>query len=224
MTAEIERPRRGSAARGAVVSARRSPSATDSETRSKLLDAAEQLMLDEGYAAVTSRRVERQAGISSQLVHYHFGSMDGLFIEIIRRRSEAGLHAFRQLIEGDDLTLRTLWDVQSSVEGRFEAELAALANHRKVVGVELIKYAEQFRSMSTQAMTKLLARHGLSPRHYPPRVMVMALTGLGQLMGLERGFGMTDGHADALAFMDQLLTSIEGRALTLATPVPTTPL
>jgi AcrR family transcriptional regulator len=180
-------------------------------------------MLDEGYAAVTSRRVERQAGISSQLVHYHFGSMDGLFIELVRRRSEAGLHAFRQLLQGDDLQLRTLWDVQSRAEGRFEAELAALANHRKVVGVELIKYAEQFREMNTQAMKKLLALHGLSPKQYPPRVMVMALTGLGQLMSLEQGFGMTDGHDEAVAFMDQLLNSIERQASTRHKPTPTTP-
>ena len=186
----------------------------DSETRSKLLDAAEHIMLDEGYAAVTSRRVEKQAGISSQLVHYHFGSMDGLFIELIRRRSEAGLHAFRQLLEGDKLSLRILWDVQGGVEGRFEVELAALANHRKVVGVELIKYAEQFREMSTQAMTKLLAVHGLSTTQYPPRVMVMALTGLGQLISLERGFGMTNGHDEAGAFMDLLLTSIERKTAT----------
>ena len=38
--------------------------AEDSATRARLLDVAQQLMLDEGYAAVTSRRVAREAGLS----------------------------------------------------------------------------------------------------------------------------------------------------------------
>ena len=67
--------------------------AKDSLTRTKLLDAAERLMLEEGYAAVTSRRVGRKAGISSQLVHYYFRTMDDLFLEVFRRRAEEGFGA-----------------------------------------------------------------------------------------------------------------------------------
>ncbi len=66
----------------------------DSATRTKLLDAAERLMIAEGYAAVTSRRVGTEAGIAPQLVHYYFRTMDDLFLEVIRRRSEAGLAEF----------------------------------------------------------------------------------------------------------------------------------
>ena len=62
--------------------------ATDSQSRAQLLDAAEQLMLDEGYAAVTSRRVAARAGLKPQLVHYYFRTMDDLFIEVFRRRAE----------------------------------------------------------------------------------------------------------------------------------------
>ena len=51
-------------------------------------------MLEEGYAAVTSRRVGREAGISSQLVHYYFRTMDDLFLEVFRRRAEEGFGRF----------------------------------------------------------------------------------------------------------------------------------
>ena len=64
-------------------------------TRAQLLDAAEQLMLEEGYAAVTSRRVGRKAGISPQLVHYYFRTMDDLFLEVFRRRAEEGFAPVR---------------------------------------------------------------------------------------------------------------------------------
>ena len=60
-------------------------------TAQVLLDAAEQLMLDDGYAAVTSRRVADKAGLKPQLVHYYFRTMDDLFEAIFRRRAEQGL-------------------------------------------------------------------------------------------------------------------------------------
>ena len=62
----------------------------DAKNRGVLLDAAEQLMLEDGYAAVTSRRVAERAGLKPQLVHYYFRTMDELFIEVFRRRAEAG--------------------------------------------------------------------------------------------------------------------------------------
>src|SRR5262249_22294781 len=41
-----------------------------SGTRNAILDATEAIMREEGYAAVSSRRVAEKAGLKSQLVHY----------------------------------------------------------------------------------------------------------------------------------------------------------
>ena len=76
----------------------------ESQTRAQLLDAAERLMLEDGYAAVTSRRVGQKAGISSQLVHYYFATMDDLFLEVFRRRAEAGFARFRARHRGPAVT------------------------------------------------------------------------------------------------------------------------
>src|SRR3546814_5823567 len=62
----------------------------DSETRSALLDAAQKLMLEEGYPGVTSRRVAATAGLKPQPLHYYFRTMDDLYLALFRRgRSEA---------------------------------------------------------------------------------------------------------------------------------------
>ena len=45
----------------------RRPRAATAEKRTRLLDAAEQIMLRDGYAAVTSRRVEAEAGLEAAL-------------------------------------------------------------------------------------------------------------------------------------------------------------
>ena len=49
-------------------------------------------MRDEGYAAVTSRRVAEQAGLKPQLVHYYFRTMDDLFLEMFRRGADRMQH------------------------------------------------------------------------------------------------------------------------------------
>ena len=82
--------------------------APDAKNRGVLLDAAEQLMLEEGYAAVTSRRVAEKAGLKPQLVHYYFRTMDDLFLEVFRRRAEQGLAAQARALESPQ-PLWALW-------------------------------------------------------------------------------------------------------------------
>src|ERR1039458_10291908 len=54
---------------GTVMASNRRIGGEDSESRAALLDATERLMLEEGYAAVSSRRVAQAAGLKPQLVH-----------------------------------------------------------------------------------------------------------------------------------------------------------
>src|SRR6204780_5717968 len=86
--------------------------AADSKTTSQLPGAADQLLLDGGYAAVTSRRVGARAGLKPQLVHYYFRTMDDLFLEIFRRRAEENLGHFERTVATDN-SLRTLWRLNS---------------------------------------------------------------------------------------------------------------
>ena len=56
----------------------------DTATRRALIQATAQVMLQEGYAAATSRRVAAQAGVKPALVHYYFPSMDDLYLAVLR--------------------------------------------------------------------------------------------------------------------------------------------
>jgi len=102
----------------------------NAKNRAVLLDAAERLMLDEGYAAVSSRRVAAAAGLKPQLVHYYFRTMDDLFVEVFRRRAERDLAGFERAIAADG-SLRNLWRLNADPHGAaFTMEFVALANHR----------------------------------------------------------------------------------------------
>jgi len=177
----------------------------ESQTRAQLLDAAERLMLEDGYAAVTSRRVGQKAGISSQLVHYYFATMDDLFLEVFRRRAEAGFARFQRAIEAQP-SLRTIW--RSLTEGSgsvFNLEFAALANHRKAIRAEIASYAERFRAMQLEAITSILAARATLPGGLTPEVVLVTMAGVAQLIALERGLGVRGGHEQTLALVEQYL-------------------
>ena len=182
--------------------------ATDSKTRGRLLDAAEHLLLEEGYAAVTSRRVAAQADLKPQLVHYYFRTMDDLFLEVFRRRAEANLERVERAVATDG-SLRTLWQLNADPRGaRFTIEFVALANHRKAIRAEIARYAERYRSAQLDALTTALRTHGIADR-LPPVVALLLMTGLTQVLALEQALGVTAGHDTTLAFVDDTIARLE---------------
>ncbi len=55
-----------------------SPKVADPEVREALIDAAARLLVSEGPAALTTRRLAAEVGASTMAVYTHFGGMDGL--------------------------------------------------------------------------------------------------------------------------------------------------
>src|SRR5918993_2161418 len=56
-----------------------------SDTAEAFLDAAERLLVEVGHAGMTTRRLAAEAGANQGLVHYYFGSMDELFVQVLER-------------------------------------------------------------------------------------------------------------------------------------------
>jgi len=56
------------------------------DTRDRLLDAAEQLFAKHGYSDVSTRQIADEAKANSAAVHYHFGSKEALLDAVFRRR------------------------------------------------------------------------------------------------------------------------------------------
>ena len=187
--------------------------AADSKTRARLLDAAEQLLLEEGYAAVTSRRVAARAGLKPQLVHYYFRTMDDLFLEVFRRRAEENLARFERAIAADRLAADPVAARTPTPAGpAFNIEFVALANHRKAIRAEIARYAERFRAAQLEALTAALAADGITPEQLPPIVGLLLMTGLSQVLALEDALGVTAGHAATIEFVQGVIDRLEPRA------------
>ena len=181
----------------------------DSKTRAQLLDAAERVLLEEGYAAVTSRRVAARAGLKPQLVHYYFRTMDDLFLEVFRRRAEENLARVERLIAADG-SLRVLWRLNDDPRSaRFNIEFVALANHRKAIQAEIARYAERFRAAQLEAVTTALRAFGTTEDQLPPIVALLMMTGLSQVLALEDALGVTAGHDVTRSFIERTIGRVD---------------
>lgn len=187
--------------------------APDAKNRMALVDAAEQLMLDEGYAAVTSRRVADKAGLKPQLVHYYFRSMDDLFLEVFRRYADLGMAAHERALSSPQ-PLWALWrHGLNPAASRLTMEMAALANHRKVLRTEISQYAERFREQQRAAFVTALERHQVLPDEVPAVVWSVLMTGLSTVLVMGEALGVTAGHRETLELVERYLTLMEGEPM-----------
>jgi AcrR family transcriptional regulator len=68
------------------------------ETRSHILDAAMARVRDHGAAAISVRAIANDAGVSRQLVYFHYGNRAGLLTALARHlEAESGLAAATEL-------------------------------------------------------------------------------------------------------------------------------
>jgi AcrR family transcriptional regulator len=61
--------------------------ANGNKTKQLILDAAEQLIGDRGFDAVSLRDITEQAGVTLALASYHFGTKQNLFESVVARRA-----------------------------------------------------------------------------------------------------------------------------------------
>ena len=79
----------------------------------KLMDAAERLLYDVGYAGVTTRAVAEEAGVKHGLVHYYFGSMDELLTQTLERFVDQLAEALEALYDDPSLSFADKWRLGS---------------------------------------------------------------------------------------------------------------
>ncbi|MEV3900812.1 helix-turn-helix domain-containing protein [Mycobacterium sp. NPDC050551] len=194
------------------MAAPRKPKAKDAGARLRLIDAAAQIMRDEGYAAATSRRVAAVAGVKPALVYYYFDTMDDLFLAVLRAGAEMSLAEMRKALTEDN-PLRALWAINSDPRRTgLNTEFMAMANHRKVIGAELKAYAERVRDIETAAVTVALRTHGVDLDDYPPVVVSMLVAQMARSLCNETAIGVTDGHDQMRAFLERFLVRYDADA------------
>jgi TetR/AcrR family transcriptional regulator len=83
--------------------ARGRPVETDQQDlRKQILDTAEALFSDTGYAATSIRRIADASGVNPALVHYYFGNKKSLLQSVLDRVLEPMMKAIAEMKDGPD--------------------------------------------------------------------------------------------------------------------------
>lgn len=185
--------------------------AENSATRALILEATEQLIRDEGYAAISTRRVAAKAGLKPSLVHYYFTTTDDLLLAVSRRGAEESDRLMEEALRSDD-PIRALWAYLTDTSRIAVAlEFMALANHRKAVRAHMAEHCEAMRRREVEIFTKLLGERVAGPDGVPPAGLSLVLAGIGRALVMEGGLGVTAGHEEARAFVEQWLDQLVPR-------------
>jgi TetR/AcrR family transcriptional regulator len=177
-----------------------------SQTRARFIDAAEEVLCDEGMPGLTARQVAAKAGLKTQLLYYYFRTMDDLILALVRRVNEHRMARFEAAL-ASPAPLQALWELNSDPSGAaLASELTSIATHRDAIRAEIVRSAEQFRAKQIEAVTKLLG-----PETKNAAGLVMIAVALSRMIVAETALGLTDGHREALAIVEEMLARFGAR-------------
>ena len=167
-------------------------------------------MLEEGYAAASSRRVAERAGVNNGLIHYYFGTMDQMFIELFRRAADQGIEPTIDPASSDQ-PLWDMWEQMRHFSGNaLMTEFIALANHRDAIRGEIAEYSERLRTAQVQALTRILQQYGIDEADASPGALAVLMVGLTRFLQMEAAFGITVGHDELVRAVEQRIRAVEG--------------
>lgn len=183
--------------------------AEDSATRVVILDTTERLMLEEGYAAVSTRRVAGEADLKPPLVHYYFPTTDDLLVALYQRAAQRNIERVTNALASAK-PLSELWALSTDqTRTTLAVEFMALANHRKRIRAEIAANIERSRAMQAEVLKRLLDQ-GTSRREFPPEAVSLVIAGVSRALVMEAALGVSSGHAETETLVRSWLRKMEG--------------
>jgi AcrR family transcriptional regulator len=189
-----------------VAIAARRIGAETSATRAAILTATEALIRDEGYGAVSTRRVAARAGLKPSLVHYYFPTTDDLLIAVSRKGAAESDVQMEAALQSAD-PLRALWGYfKDSSRTAMALEFMALANRRPALREHMAEHSHEMRQRQVVVLERLLDE--TLKERCAPAGLSLVLAGVGRALVMEGSLGVTAGHEEAIAFVDQWIDQL----------------
>lgn len=182
--------------------------AETSATRALIVEATKQLIRDEGYAAVSTRRVAARAGLKPSLVHYYFPTTDDLLVEVSRQGAEESDRMIEEALASDD-PLRALWQFFADTSRTAMAlEFMAMANHREAVRAHMAAHSEAMRSRQVEIFRHILGDRIERLEGFDAAGLSLVLAGIGRAIVMEQALGVQTGHAAAVKIVETWLAKL----------------
>ena len=171
-----------------------------------LLDAAERLLIETGHAGLTTRKVAAEAGVNHGLVHYYFGSMEELLLQVLERftarlieRQTAMYEADAPFLEKWRTAMRWLEEDVSAGYPKVWWELQAMAWNQPEMRERLVQVDGVWRQLLRTYFASALEEYGID---FPLEATVALVMTFNKGMQIEQLSGITAGHRDLLDWID----------------------
>jgi AcrR family transcriptional regulator len=175
-----------------------------------LLDAAERLLVDVGYAGITTRRLAEEGGVHQGLVPHYFGSIENLLVRALERFTERLIARQRELYAADMPFVekwRTAMRYLVSEDVTYEKvwlELQALAWNNADLRARLALVNAEWRAVLTEAFEEPHRELGIE---LPLEALVSLVITFNLGIMVERLGGIETGHGELLEWIDRWLSS-----------------
>jgi AcrR family transcriptional regulator len=190
-------------------------SAAREAARKALLDAAERLLIEEGHAGITTRKVAAEADVNHGLVHYYFGSIEELLFQAMERYTERLLDRQRALYAAEIPFIEKWRAAMAFIDEDMEAgypkiwaELHAVAWNRPQFQERIAHVHMQWREIFGEAVARAKDELDLSRTTFSPDAFVAFVATFNAGLLLERLVGLERGHRELLESMDAWLSSL----------------
>lgn len=177
-----------------------------------LLDSVEIILNDQGFEALTTRRIAEQTGVQQRLVYYYFRTLDDLIVEAFRRVAQRELDCLRTAQETLQ-PLPILWDICiTSVGNPIISEFINMHQHIPQLREEIVQFITDARAIFAIPLFAILERHGGSLKLYPngapinPVGLAGIATSLALQMVREKQLQIDQNHGDIHESFHRYLT------------------
>jgi len=180
-----------------------------SESRALLMNAVEAVMREDGYGALTARKVADRAGLKHQLVYYYFQTLDDLLIATYERHMDRYLARIEGALQSEQ-PLHAFWQVHANpIDAVLNSEFLSMANHNEAIRTRTVRFGEEVRRLG---LTRL-ERNFCKPKYGRDSVnafgVTMAITSIGSVLGLENAIGISGGHAETRRLIEWCIDQLE---------------
>jgi AcrR family transcriptional regulator len=181
-------------------------------TEEAFLDAAERLLVEVGYAGITTRSLAQAAEANQGLVHYYFGSMENLLVRVLERFTDRLIARQRAMYSAPDVPFIEKWrtamrylDADRDYQ-KVWWELQALAWNRPDLRERVAHVNAEWRATLTEALAEPRERYGIAT---PLDALVSLVITFNLGIIHERLSGIETGHAELIEWIDGWLAERE---------------
>jgi len=181
----------------------------ESEMAESMMEAAEAILKEEGYAALTSRRIADYLGVKQRLIYYYFQTMDDLVRESFKRLSVRELDRLKSAASSKR-PLHEIWDVCiNTSDARLVSEFMALANRNEGIREEVVNFIEESRKIQVRTLRKEMSKHASGQGLPKADVIAFLGTSLALALNRESSLGITQSHAAVKKMIDGFFELME---------------